>query len=211
MTEGYVKLYRQILNSDVFASQKMLKIWVWCLCRANYKARSVPCKTGRGETIVKLNSGEFIFGRFKAEEELNIDGSTIYKIIKQLESFGNISIKSSTHYSVITICNWDRYQQEIDNEVTTNEQPSNNQVTTNEQPSNTDKKDKKDKNDKNNIPPLLENVIQYCIERDKNIDANKWYNFYQSKGWMIGKNKMKDWKAAVRTWEKEPEERKMVL
>jgi len=67
------------------------------------------------------------------------------------------------------------------------------------------------KNDKNNIPPLLENVIQYCIERDKNVDANKWYNFYQSKGWMIGKNKMKDWKAAVRTWEKEPEERKMVL
>lgn len=147
MSEGYLKLHRQILDSDVFASQKMLKIWVWCLCRANYKKRSVPCKTGRGETIVTLNPGEFIFGRYKAEEELNIDGSTIYKIMKQLESIGNITIKSNSHYSIITICNWDKYQILEDSEVTSNEQASNKQVTTNEQPSNTDNKVKNIKKD----------------------------------------------------------------
>jgi hypothetical protein len=55
---------------------------------------------------------------------------------------------------------------------------------------------------KNFTPPTLEEVKAYCNERNNKIDAERWYDFYSSKGWMIGKNKMKDWKAAVRTWEK---------
>lgn len=51
-------------------------------------------------------------------------------------------------------------------------------------------------------PPTLEEVKNYCRERSNNVDANKFLNFYESKGWMIGKSKMKDWKASVRTWEK---------
>ena len=42
----------------------------------------------------------------------------------------------------------------------------------------------------------------YCVERQNNIDEEAFYDFYESKNWYIGKNKMKDWKAAVRTWEK---------
>jgi hypothetical protein len=44
-------------------------------------------------------------------------------------------------------------------------------------------------------------VRLYCLERKNTVDPIKWFNFYEAKGWMIGKNKMKDWKAAVRTWE----------
>tara|TARA_Y100001938_G_C8084004_1_gene430839 strand:- start:462 stop:1079 length:618 start_codon:yes stop_codon:yes gene_type:complete len=50
--------------------------------------------------------------------------------------------------------------------------------------------------------PKLEEVLEYCLERNNNIDAESFINFYESKDWKIGKNKMKDWKAAVRTWEK---------
>jgi hypothetical protein len=42
----------------------------------------------------------------------------------------------------------------------------------------------------------------YCIERQNNIDYETFYDFYESKNWMVGKNKMKDWKAAIRTWER---------
>ena len=42
----------------------------------------------------------------------------------------------------------------------------------------------------------------YCVERQNNIDAEAFYDFYESKNWMVGKNKMKDWKACVRTWER---------
>lgn len=53
------------------------------------------------------------------------------------------------------------------------------------------------------IPPTIEEVKDYCLERKNNVDVNKWHNFYSAKDWMIGKNKIKDWKACVRTWEKE--------
>lgn len=51
-------------------------------------------------------------------------------------------------------------------------------------------------------PPTLQEVQVYCMSRHNNVDPEKFIDFYSAKGWMIGKNKMKDWKAAVRTWEK---------
>ena len=55
-------------------------------------------------------------------------------------------------------------------------------------------------------PPTLDEVKQYCEERKNNIDPMTFIDFYSSKGWMIGKNRMKDWKAAVRTWERKRKE-----
>lgn len=51
-------------------------------------------------------------------------------------------------------------------------------------------------------PPTPEEVQDYCNERQNGIKGQEFCDYYQSKGWMIGKNKMKDWKAAVRTWER---------
>ena len=56
--------------------------------------------------------------------------------------------------------------------------------------------------EKNVIPPKLEWVKEYCRERGNDVDAETFFDFYESKNWLIGKVKMKDWQAAVRTWEK---------
>ncbi len=53
---------------------------------------------------------------------------------------------------------------------------------------------------KNFVAPSVENVMGYCNEKGINVDAERFIDFYSSKGWMVGKNKMKDWKAAVRNW-----------
>ena len=50
--------------------------------------------------------------------------------------------------------------------------------------------------------PTIDEVKNYCILRKNNIDAEAFIDFYESKNWQIGKNKMKDWKACVRTWER---------
>ena len=50
--------------------------------------------------------------------------------------------------------------------------------------------------------PTVEEVSAYCRERGNNIDPQRFVDYYTSNGWMVGRNKMKDWKAAVRTWEK---------
>lgn len=51
-------------------------------------------------------------------------------------------------------------------------------------------------------PPTIEEVQAYCRERGNKVDAERWHNHYSSNGWMVGKTKMVDWKAAVRTWER---------
>jgi predicted phage replisome organizer len=51
-------------------------------------------------------------------------------------------------------------------------------------------------------PPTVDEVRQYCRERGNGVDAERFVDYYSSNGWMVGKNKMKNWQAAVRTWEK---------
>lgn len=57
------------------------------------------------------------------------------------------------------------------------------------------------------IPSVIE-IASYCRKRNNTVDAQRFFDFYESKGWMIGKNKMKDWKAAVRTWENQERKRR---
>ena len=52
------------------------------------------------------------------------------------------------------------------------------------------------------VKPTLSEIEQYCIERKNNVNAEQFYDYYESNGWKVGKNSMKNWKAAVRTWEK---------
>lgn len=52
------------------------------------------------------------------------------------------------------------------------------------------------------IKPTIEEIALYCKERNNSVDADKFYNYYESKGWVVGKVKMKNWKACVHTWEK---------
>ena len=50
--------------------------------------------------------------------------------------------------------------------------------------------------------PTLSQITQYCLERNNNVNAEQFYDYYESNGWKVGKNAMKDWKACVRTWER---------
>ena len=56
------------------------------------------------------------------------------------------------------------------------------------------------------VPPTVDQVREYCKERKNQVDAQRFVDFYEAKGWMVGKNKMKSWQAAVRTWEAKDQE-----
>ena len=120
---SWVKLHRDLIDSQCFAHQTTLKIWLWLLIKANHKDKFISLKAGRGYADIKIKRGQLLFGRHKAEESLDIDGNTIYKHIHKLENWGNILIDSNNQYSIITICKYDEYQTE-DGE---DEQQNNNQ------------------------------------------------------------------------------------
>lgn len=63
---------------------------------------------------------------------------------------------------------------------------------------------------KNFIKPTIKEIQNYCQERNNGVDPEQFYNFYESKGWQIGNNKMKDWKACVRTWEQRSKKEKNI-
>lgn len=213
--EGYFKVHRKILDSQVFSHQTALKIWIWCLAKVSYKERFISLKIGKGETTVKILPGQFVFGRFKAEDELGIDGSTIYKWMQKFSSteYDMINIESNNQYSIITICNWDEYQ----NNEEEKEQPSNNQVTSGEQPSNNqvtqtrkNKKDNKVKKEREYIKPTLEEVEKYFeINGYKNEAAKRAFMSYDVANWYDSKgNKVINWKQKmINVWFK-PENRK---
>lgn len=57
-------------------------------------------------------------------------------------------------------------------------------------------------------PPNVDEVMAYCSERGNSVDAQRFVDFYTANGWRVGKNPMKDWKAAVRTWERSDAQQK---
>jgi len=100
--QGYIKLHRKILDNGVFADAELLKVFVWCILKANTTPNVV---FGR-----KVDVGEFITGRITASEELYLKPSTIYKRLQKLKTQGYIDISSNTKNSLITVVNFKSYQ-----------------------------------------------------------------------------------------------------
>jgi len=100
--QGYIKLHRKILDNGVFADAELLKVFVWCILKANTTPNVVY---GR-----KVDVGQFITGRITASEELYLKPSTIYKRLQKLKTQGYIDISSNTKNSLITVVNFKSYQ-----------------------------------------------------------------------------------------------------
>lgn len=100
--KGYIKLHRKILDNGVFADAELLKVFVWCILKANATPNIV---FGR-----KVDVGQFITGRVSAAEELRLKPSTVYKRMQVLKKQGYISIDSNTKNSLITVLKYKSYQ-----------------------------------------------------------------------------------------------------
>ena len=198
----YIKLDRSIQNWRWYHNGNTFRVFVHCLLEANVTSQP-------WENII-IKRGEFATSYEKIAHALNLTVSEVRTAISHLKSTGEITAKIYPKFQVISIVNYSSYQDKFAGKSTGNQQALNIQFTVNSQQYKNDKNDKNVKNDniynsdKSNrfVPPTLEEVQEYCFERGNNVDAETFVDFYSSKGWMVGKNKMKDWKAAVRTWER---------
>lgn len=166
LSRGCILLARSIDESDIFQNEKWLKVWIWCLIKANHKGKSVPVKTGKYETVVKLNRGQFIFGRHKSAKILNMKSSTVRNIMEKLEKLENLDIKPDTHYSIVTIRDYDLYQNIESYKGQAKGQAEDNQRTTKGQPKDTNKNDKHYKNEK-----------KKNIEKPDSVTEQTWNDF----------------------------------
>lgn len=128
--------------------------------------------------IIPFESGIVVIKHWKIHNYIQKDRykETVYQDEKAL-----LSVKENNSYTLDTGCIQDGYS--LDTQVRLG-------------------KDSLGKDRKVFKPPTVDEVAAYCKERKNNVDPERFVNFYSSKGWMVGKNHMKDWKACVRTWEK---------
>jgi pyocin large subunit-like protein len=121
---------------------------------------------------------------------------TISRWIKELKERGYISVSYTYKEGSKEIAN--RYIQICFTPLSKNDKG----VLTKMLKSNNTSINNKSINNKGNFKiPTIIKIKEYCIERNNNIDADAFFDSYESKGWMVGRNKMKSWKACVRTWE----------
>lgn len=105
---GWIKLHRIIRDSTIWQNPVGLKIWMWCLLKATYEERTVMV----GKTKIILKPGQFVYGRTTAAEELGQQQSTVRNWIQDFKTDKKIDIKATNKFSVITIINWEEYQEE---------------------------------------------------------------------------------------------------
>jgi DNA-binding transcriptional MerR regulator len=199
---GWIKIHRKFLDWEWFNKSEAVHLFIYLVMKANHK-------DGQWQGM-DIKKGQFVTSFGKISSDTGISLQTIRTLLKKFEKTNEINTQTTNKYTIITICKYECYQQENEQpntQLTNEQQTTNNQLTTN----------KNDKKEKKFIIPTFNDVLEYCMQNDLEVDGIKFINFYESKGWMIGKNKMKDWKAAVRTWAKpkqqvqiSPEEEKAI-
>ncbi len=102
MAGDWVKLYRSLMESDIWHDEWLVKLFVWCLLKASFRDSAFKGKT--------IERGQFVTGRLRASEELDVSPGKWLRGIEKLVRAGCISTKSDNQFTVITVCNYESYQ-----------------------------------------------------------------------------------------------------
>ena len=217
---GWIKIHRCIVKHWIWENADYLRWWLDLLLYAEYEdkkrltSRSKLVQVKRGQVLVSIRGLKRRWAR-KDEEENIITPSvhTVLRFLRLLEEDGMITRTLGEHQtSLITICNYARYQ------VTSNADSNAHSNAHSNADSNADSNAPLIKNIRNEetkeiqevtgararsskfVAPTFEEVQAYINEKQYNFDAAHFIDYYTSNGWRVGKNPMKDWKAAVRNW-----------
>lgn len=137
-------------------------------------------------------------------KRLGSSKSRIIKVLNEMVSKGLIFKKTSGRFNFYVtnynyVCNTDEQKVSV-------QHPTRCQIDTESSVISTPNNINNNINDtisvKRFVKPNVEEIESYCKERNNSVDAQQFFDYYESKGWKVGKTPMKDWKAAVRTWEK---------
>ena len=190
---SYIRLDRKILDWEWYGNINTCRVFIHMLLKAYWKDKKIE------GNVIPRGSFPSSYGRLAEETQLTVD--EVRTAVKHLISTKEITKHATSKYTVFTVNNYDAYQ------IIPSSFPNNSQTIPERFPTIEEKKEGNIKEDTNVskkkfVPPSVDEVRAYCAERNNGIDPQSFVDFYESKGWMVGKNHMRDWKAAVRTWER---------
>jgi hypothetical protein len=179
---GFIKLHKELVDWEWYSDIKVSRLFIHLLLIVNWKD-----KQWRG---IQVKRGSVITSYSHLAQETNLSVRSIRTALNKLKNTQELTVKTTNKYSLLTIVNYSSYQSTDKQD---DKQDDKEKTIKGQQP-------KKDKNIKKFIVPTQKDVLHYMTEKGFPNQAGRFCDFYESKGWMIGKNKMKDWKSAVRNW-----------
>ena len=195
MLQGWIKVHRKLLNNPICGKAKYLQLWILLLLLAQHEETSFIWNNER----IVIKEGQFLTSRRQLSMKTKISESYVEKILKYLEKEHQITQQKTTKFRIITIKNWDRYQQKDSSaptERTTKRQQRGQQK-------DTYKNNKNNKNEKNEkkgnarsqifVPPSVKEVEEYAHTINYPISGIKFVSHYQQKGWMVGRKRGGIW------------------
>jgi len=185
---GWIRLDRAIQDNFLWQEPEALKLWLYLLMAASLTDKA----TAFNGQMLNIKRGQLVFGLNAASARLNISIRRLRKYLNWFESDDMIDKQITNKFSIISITNYSQYQD-------AGKQPSSKSQATAKQTSTTIQVTS---NKEQSIPPTVDEVKAYCDSRSNGIDPEMFIAFYEARGWKIGKERMKSWKACVVTWEK---------
>ncbi len=189
---GHIRIDRGILGWEWYQEINTFKLFIHLILRANWKE-------GRFQGV-EIPRGSIACSYRKLAEETGLSVQNVRTAVKNLKKTGELTVSQHTKFSVFTVKNYDKYQT-ANTQPTHDQHASNTRLTTIEE----GKKERRERREKEgaSAPPTLENVIGYCRENGLVVDAERFFAHYSSRGWMSGKDRIRDWKGKLRNWDRQ--------
>ena len=203
MAGRFIKLYEQIMSWGWYLDVSTFKLFIHLLLKANY--------TEGVFQGIKIERGQLVTSLAHLSKETGLSIQQVRTAIDHLISTKEITTLSYAKFRIITVVKYDDFQS-VTRLPTGNQQEinkdSNKQSTSFQQQyknkieciENIEQEKESRKPASRFTPPTKEEVFNYCMDNGYGLNVDKFFSHYEANGWMVGKNKMKDWKAAVRYW-----------
>ena len=204
---GYILVARQYDYSAIAQAPPLVQmIFLWLLRNANHSDRRCfgrIIKRGRCFTsYIKIREGISWMVGYRKMKPTKYQCENAMKWLKKATM---VATQKTTRGFIVTICNYDKYQSQKNYKRSTNATQNTERAPQSADTINKHYKHLSIETEKERVlskfqKPTAQDVTEYAEGIGFELDGRRFVDFYESKGWMVGKNKMKDWKAAVRTW-----------
>jgi len=207
MDTSWVKIHRKLMDHWLYATPAYTNIWLAILCLANFKQSKVNL---RGKLVI-IERGEMLTSTESLAKKSHTSRQQVRTFLKHAQQDGMILVKSNQHSTILKVLNYEDLQstdapkQPTANQHLTNTQPTANHIIRREEGKKGRKEEEKtlDSAHVRSPRPTLDDATAYFAELSMPpSEAQRFVDYYTANGWKVGKNSMKDWKAAARNWKR---------
>jgi hypothetical protein len=207
MDTSWVKIHRKLMDHWLYATPAYTNIWLAILCLANFKQSKVNV---RGKLVI-IERGEMLTSTDSLAKKSHTSRQQVRTFLKLAQQDGMLLVKSNQHSTILKVLNYEDLQstdapkQPTPNQHSTNTQPTPNHIIRKKEVKKGRMEEEKtlDSAHVRSPRPTVEDASAYFAELSMPAsEAQRFVDYYTANGWKVGKNPMKDWKAAARNWRK---------